>query len=198
MASTLYHSTLVRDTNQHGRISLTIESDPHNPFPSKFQGKPPYIRVKYQGQDCTLGQEHTNYFDPLFLRKGETVTLKASGSGKDGSAKLEVLSGGAVASAEGADATSVRPTAIVATDTVVAAKAPSAPPAQPSVTSTSTNGSIGSLDAIATSFYAALGKADSIVAQFWSEEQRGAMSAYEVADLTLRLANSLSITLQRQ
>ena len=191
MASTLYHSTLVRDTNQHGRISLTIESDPHNPFLSKFQGKPPYIRVKYQGQDCTLGQEHANYFDPLFLRKGETVTLKASGSGKDGSAKLEVLaangnndSGGTVA--PDAKQPTEKPSSLAVG---VAAS-------QPSVTSTTSNGS-SSLDTVATSFYAALGKADSIVAQFWSEEQRGAMSAYEVADLTLRLANSLSITLQR-
>jgi hypothetical protein len=61
------------------------------------------------------------------------------------------------------------------------------------VRSTSTNGSVRTLDTVATGFYAALGKADELVTQFFSEQQRLQWSAYEAADLVLRVAAGLSI-----
>lgn len=64
---------------------------------------------------------------------------------------------------------------------------------KPTVRSTSSNGAVRTLDTVATGFYAALGKADELVTQFFSDAQRESWSAYEAADLVLRVAAGLSI-----
>jgi hypothetical protein len=80
-----------------------------------------------------------------------------------------------------------------ATDVVTASHAT---PAQ-AIRSTSTNGT-SSLDALGVSSYAALGKADEVISQFFSVEQRAGWSAYEAADLVLRLAIHWGISLEKR
>lgn len=81
MAKTLYHSELVR----FGPAEVTLKSDI---LKSKYQGKPDYVVLVFGHEERNYSIEGPNCRAVWEGRKGQTFTVVAEGSGKDGSAAV--------------------------------------------------------------------------------------------------------------
>lgn len=84
MAKTLYHSELAKA----GRVLIKLTSDV---TASKFAGKPPFIGMILNGEERNYSIESDACAATLRGRKGQTLLLEASGSGKDGSAAIQLF-----------------------------------------------------------------------------------------------------------
>lgn len=80
---TLYHSELVK----RSPLRITIKS---GPIKSQYTGKPDFYVFSDNGQDRYYSVETEEIKNHLLEFVGDTVKLVASGSGRDGSAHLEV------------------------------------------------------------------------------------------------------------
>lgn len=120
MAKTLYHSEL----SKAGRVLIKLTSDV---TASKFQGKPPFVGMVFNSEERNYSVESDACAATLRGRKGQTLLLEASGSGKDGSAAIQLF-----AAPAGATVTAAAPPAAPAQQQAPPPAAPSAPPpAQP-------------------------------------------------------------------
>ncbi len=147
----------------------------------------PWTKVKNEGEGYGQLYEVTSVEKTNFTSAKGNVSFNID---------LELLSGDASASgAVGNQQTkSSESSAPPAQDTRQALPLGVAGKVGPTVRSTSTSDSVKTtLDTVGTELYAALGKADDMVNEFFSEAQRENWSAYEAARVVLSVAHGLNI-----
>lgn len=87
MAKTLYHSELVK----LGPVEVTVKSDI---LKSKYPGKPDYVSLTIGGEDRNYSFDTPECMTPFEGQKGQTFTIIAEGSGKDGTAVVTYVGEG--------------------------------------------------------------------------------------------------------
>lgn len=87
MAKTLYHSELVK----LGPVEVTVKSDI---LQSKYPGKPDYVVLEIAGEERNYSFDTPECATPFEGQKGQTFTIVAEGSGKDGSATVTYVGEG--------------------------------------------------------------------------------------------------------
>jgi hypothetical protein len=87
MAKTLYHSELCK----LGPVEVTVKSDI---LKSKYAGKPDYVVLELDGEDRNYGFDTPECATPFEGQKGQTFTIVAEGSGKDGTAVVTYVGEG--------------------------------------------------------------------------------------------------------
>lgn len=73
MSKTLYHSELTK----MGPVTVEVKSDVKT---SKYQGKPDYVDIAIDGNDRTYNVENGSCADVFRGRRGQRITIEASGS----------------------------------------------------------------------------------------------------------------------
>jgi len=82
---TLYHSELVRS----GQVEAYVETDVLN---SKYQGKPPYVMLRINGESRRYDTENPDCADAFRGLKGCNVTFEAWSNREQNSAGINILS----------------------------------------------------------------------------------------------------------